>query len=316
MSMIRTRSGRGFTSVEALAITAVAAAGVACAAAMSQGPPARSSADGGGLLMSLSRARASARQLKDSVMIRGIVQGCIIHAQNNAGSYPLPSKIDAADATVEAKGRAKDTTANILSIMVWNGNISTEMCVSAVEVNKKIQIFDKYEFTVPHTAVKPANAAWDPAFSCDFLHPPGYVSFALMQTSDSRLPMWKDTFAGNEAVLGNRGPAIASIGVDAEGKPTATLRVRQWSKTFLIHGPRDSWEGNIAYNDGHVSYETTYTPDGVTYAFGKADAAGKPAAKPDNIFFDEKDAADGKNIYLGIWRRAGATPKDFGGVWD
>jgi prepilin-type processing-associated H-X9-DG protein len=107
------------------------------------------------------------------------------------------------------------------------------------------------------------------------------------------------------------------VGVDADGKPTATLRVRPWSKTFLIHGPRDSWEGNIAYNDGHVNFETSYTPENVRYRpRGSAPGTSPKADKPDNIFFDEKDAADGKNVYLGIWRRAGSKPEAFGGIWD
>lgn len=305
---------RGFTITESLVIAALAGASVACAAAMSAGPP--PSAHRGGLIAALTKARASARQLKDATMVRGIVQSFVIHAQNNQGVYPLPSRIDTANKTVKAEGRAKDTTANIFSILVWNGHISTEICVSAAEVNKKIQRDDDYEFTSPKAAVTPAEAEWDPAFSCDFLHPPGNVSFAVLQTSDPRMSMWSDTFSTTEAVVGNRGPAIASVGVDAEGRPSAKLRVRQWSKTFLIHGPRKSWEGNIAYNDGHVTFETAYTPEGVTYTLPNADAAGNKVTRPDNIFFDEPDAAGGKNIYLGIWRRAGATPKDFGGVWD
>src|SRR5277367_6600276 len=46
------------------------------------------------LLPALGKARASARQLKCSTQVRGVVQSMIVWAQQNGSSYPLPSVID------------------------------------------------------------------------------------------------------------------------------------------------------------------------------------------------------------------------------
>ena len=46
------------------------------------------------LLPALGKARATARQLKDSTQVRGIQQGMVVFANNNQDNYPLPSQID------------------------------------------------------------------------------------------------------------------------------------------------------------------------------------------------------------------------------
>jgi prepilin-type N-terminal cleavage/methylation domain-containing protein len=43
------------------------------------------------LLPALGKARASARQLKDSTQVRGIHQGMVLWAQNNQDTYPSPA---------------------------------------------------------------------------------------------------------------------------------------------------------------------------------------------------------------------------------
>src|SRR5688572_21427947 len=77
--------------------------------------------------------RAGARRAKDAAQLRGIGQSFIVWAQNNQDLYPLPSKVDAANATVAQAGRAKDTTANIFSLLIFNGFLPAEMLVSPAE---------------------------------------------------------------------------------------------------------------------------------------------------------------------------------------
>lgn len=60
-------------------------------------------------------AKAKQRQIKDATQIRGIHQG--IWAQNNADKYPLPSEVDKSDMTVADRGKLKDTTSNIMSLL-------------------------------------------------------------------------------------------------------------------------------------------------------------------------------------------------------
>ena len=150
------------------------------------------------------------------------------------------------------------------------------------------------------TAANPAAALWDPAFRCDFLRQPGgNVSYAHLQPSDSRLSMWSDTFNASEAVLGNRGPAIAESSTDDAGHTSVKLR-KDKSKTFRIHGLQSSWEGNIAYNDGHVNFETRYAPESMTYS-----AATGEKTKGE----DGKEVARGDSIYMTVMRDQ-LRPKD------
>lgn len=259
--------------------------------------------------VTLGPRRGCNRQLKDSTQVRGIIQAMVIWAQNTQGKYPIPSDLDVADATVASADWGpgnKNTTGHVLSLLIFNGNISTELCVSPAEVNKQVRHFGNYEFTHPARARRPADALWDPAFrgtptgDPDSLLPAlaeGHNSYAQLVTPGARSRMWADTFATTEAVFGNRGPQYAVD--DAAISP----KVGRWtllpgrsgtgSTSLLIHGGRTTWEGNIGYNDGHVSFETTPTPEGVAYSrIGDSTLKGQP----DNLFVNELDEIDGDHL--------------------
>jgi len=355
ISKQRRNLGRGFTIVELAATTVVGVVGICCWAAMSAtgvgeagggDPPATSGQRGEGEaekagdtspLSRWSKARAEARQLKDSIHVRSIMQSMMIFAQNNKGSFPLPGLIDGANSTVAlAEGQtafSKNTTANIMSILIFNGNISPEICISPAEVNKRIKPFDTYSYGSPATAPNPAQALWDPAFSADFTKRPegGNFSYAHLQPSEKRRSKWADTFSTTEAIVSNRAPSIASVELDEQGEYVVKLRSDK-SKTFRIHGDPKTWEGNVAFNDGHVEYVTslgpkTAAPAGAgeapnvsmwpSYSATDAKEADKSKLKLDCYFYDETDdATPGTNLYLGIWTKAGDTAKEFKGIWD
>ncbi len=248
--------------------------------------------------------RHGARQLKDSTQVRGIVQAMGIFVPCNDGKYPLPSELDAADATVAGDASAKDTTGNVLSILIYQGNISTELCVSPAESNTgQVQTCNDYQFEHPAAAARPEDALWDPAFrgtpidapvGSRTASSPGNNSYAQLVNIGARRAMWTDTFSTTEAVFGNRGPVYAAE--DSAPAPTGG----RWrlpggplgvgSNTLLIHGGRTTWEGNIGFNDGHVEFLVKPTPDGVLYARGpdpdKRDT-------PDNLFINESDETGG-----------------------
>ncbi len=257
------------------------------------------------LLPALAKARASARQIKDSTQVRNCVQAMQIWAQSNRETYPTPSNIDVNNQTVTA-GTAgqpatmfpKDNTGNVLSLLIFNASISPEICYNPSEVSGNIAVDNAYQNSSPASATTPANALWDPAFrgapsqslgnaNGELQTGGGRVttrltganSYAHMvfrggvtgnSSQNGRISRWSNTFNATEAVFGNRGPTFTQ-GADA----VATYPVNGYtlsnddfgtrSQTLQIHGGRTTWEGNIGYNDGHVNFESRVDPAEVTF---------------------------------------------------
>lgn len=324
-------SGKAFTLVELAALVAAGAVAMSIAVVTLQpgsGTPAPDAAQPEdkdaprqpNLTESLLKARAQARQLRDATQIRGIVHSMVVWANNNNGTFPLPSEFDTGNDTVSLNGRAKDTTANILSILIFNGSISPELCISAAEVNPNIKVDKRYEFNHPKSAVRPANALWDPGFNADFTK--GQIannSFAHLQPSDGRLPRWADTFGELEPVVSNRSPEIEKVdrrGDEASGW-TYSVTAKRDSLTLKIHGAPDTWEGNIGFGDGRAEFVTRLAPEGRVEDKKWLPYTTRDGTKfLDTYFFDEDDDRDGSNAFLGIFVTAGKSPKDFRGIWD
>lgn len=303
-------SRRAFTMIECAALTCAAGAGLACLSAVQpeDGP---------------SPAEKATWEAKDQNHVRVTVQALTIFATATGGDYPLPSAMDPDDATVAEKGRAKDTTGNLFSILIWNGAIATETCISPAEVNESIKQREDYWFDQPPTAAKPVSAMWDPAFSADFTGETiGNVSYAHLQPSEGRLDAWNagSEHAALEPVVANRGPEIAAVtAVGEDGRPDVRL-AKEDSNTLRIHGPEASWEGMVAYNDGHAGRVDSLRPTATKTADGKPTwisyNADEGAEHLDVYFFDEKDDPEGDNFFLGIFTKAGAEPEDFQAIWD
>jgi prepilin-type N-terminal cleavage/methylation domain-containing protein/prepilin-type processing-associated H-X9-DG protein len=259
------------------------------------------------LLPALGKARQSARQLKDSTQVRGVVQSMIVWASNNQGKYPLPSALDTGNQTVSQLGDLKNTTGNILSVLIFNGNISPELTISTAESNTgAVQRADFYEYSNPTGSVSTTSALWDPKFKGTPNDPAtpasplgagvGNNSYAHTVPFGRRLAQWADTMSTTEAVFGNRGPTYAandSAAYPTSGRWTLLQGAGQFgvdSNTLLIHGGRTTWEGNIGYNDGHVNFETKPNPDGLTYT---RTGTVTPKAVTDNLFVNESDEEGG-----------------------
>ena len=271
------------------------------------------------LLPALGKARQSARQLKDSTQIRGITQSMVVWANNNGGEYPIPSRIDTGNTTVTAVGEAKNISSNVLSVLIFNGNISPEICISPAESNTgQVQKDENYEYNNPMAAANAANALWDPRFKGTALAVDNQQGTDAASVSNSsyahtvffgkRRSQWADTFSTTEAVFGNRGPAYTA---NDQGTYPTTGRwtllngvTGTGSNTLLIHGGRSTWEGNIGYNDGHVGFETKPNPDGVTYTR----TSGNPRAVTDNLFVMETDEVGASGSPLGSTSNAYLRP--------
>jgi prepilin-type N-terminal cleavage/methylation domain-containing protein len=263
------------------------------------------------LLPALGKARASARQIKDSTQVRGVHQGMVLWAQNNSDLYPLPSSVDKAGSTVGANPTAttpKDLPRHITSLMIYNGFFSPEICVSPAEVNGDIKVYDKYQYSEPQGAAAADKklALWDPAFRAlpkDDAIGPGQtindasgLSYAYQIPIGGRRSKWSNTFQATETVLGNRGPqytitnlqtgtwTLISTG-NSDTNYATPLGIN--SNTLLIHGGRTTWEGNITYNDNHVNFETRADPETLPFTFNNLSAGDK--TKFDNLFVNEND---------------------------
>jgi prepilin-type N-terminal cleavage/methylation domain-containing protein len=291
------------------------------------------------LLPALGKARASARQLKDSTQIRGVLQGLAIFAQSNGDSYPLPSVLDKANNTVAAVNpvEGKDLTRHIYSIMLFNGYVPPEMLVSPAESNGSLRAWEGYQFSEPNAAVNKTLALWDPGFRAavptsgnatgddpapapnpDLNTGRGGASYAHSPPFAGRKARWSNTFNATEPVLGNRGPEY-----DPNGSgPTMSWKLKTGatgtqSNTLLIHGSRTTWEGNIGYNDNHVDYLTKPDPDGTTFTFSQLAAGSR--TQPDNIFVNENDLnrtpdtnwGTNTNAYLGITTNVQGSPSSY-----
>lgn len=290
------RRTRGLTVVEVIAIVVVVVVLV------------------GILLPAIGRSNhhGGSRQLKDQTQVRGIAQAMALWAQNNGDQYPFPSLADKDNATVADLGAAKNTTANIFSILVFNGSIPTEICVSPAESNGKIEVYGKYELNNPSTAMNPEKALWDPSFNADFTgEKQSHLSYAHVQPFGAREKRWMNTFAPTEAQVGNRGPEIKEI---QRGRSSFTpIPVLNDSNTYLIHGGRKTWEGNIGYADAHVNFETSMIGDDPEVW---PHYEGKSGRTPDCLFFDEPDDLKGDNVFMSIFTKAGAEAKDWRAIWD
>jgi prepilin-type N-terminal cleavage/methylation domain-containing protein len=264
------------------------------------------------LLPALGKARASARQLKCSTQVRGILQGFVLWAQNNQDEYPLPDKIDRGNTTLAATtgGVSKNTTRNIYSVLIFNGFFPPEMLVSPAEANGSIRSYEGYEYTNPLQAVTTTQALWDPKYTALpntaaagdtgpgdtdrrlTTNPTnGAASYAHSLPAGRRLARWSNTFSATEAVLGNRGPIYEAQSASGSGGGFSwrlkTNEFGQRSNTLLIHGSRTTWEGNLGFNDNHVDYATRPDPESVLFNFTSASLS--PRSRPDNMFVNEND---------------------------
>lgn len=293
---------RGFAMREAVAIVCLAGVGLVVLAVISIG------------------SRHEGRQVQCESQVRGVMQSMINWASNGQSNYPLPSMLDTANRTVPEIGEAKNTTANIFSILVNFGGVGSDLLVCPDESNSRVRRDLDYHESNPPSAVQPANALWDPAFRADLRTGESNMSYAHLQPAGKRRSMWSDTYSDTEAVIGDRGPQVTAVRVTGDGSQPSQYAVdiaNAASNTFRIHGSPRTWEGNIAFNDGHVEFLQSLAPSRTENGHWPTYSIRPRGYRLDTLFFDEPDDERvSGNLFLGIFPVAGSTPQDFRDVWD
>ena len=257
---------------------------------------------------------------KDISQVRGIHQAMVVWAQNNKDQYPLPSVIDIQDATVAERGPMKDTTANILSLMVFNGAIGTEMLVSPLEVNANVVVMEEYHYSEPPKAVKKEMALWDPSLRASFGVEKGHISYAHLQPIGARKQRWANTFSATEVVLGTRGPEVK--GVVYEGLSAVPTFADPASNALRLLGDGVTWRGHLAFNDNHIDEKAVELTGGKpftseTLRYKTSGGMTTPGTeRADVIFFDDPDDSAHANTYMGVFTRAGQRIEEWKGIWD
>ncbi len=317
------------------------------------------------LLPALGKARATARQIKDGTQVRGVHQGMVLFAQNNGDSYPKPSDYDKSNTTLNPAATSRnsmDLPRHVFSILIFNNFFTPELCVSPSEVNANIGVDSKYVYSFPTTGTNP-QPLWDPYFcGVPFVGSAGDndatpnapvasgltglvarggrggTSYATQFFCGKRQAKWNNSFASGDAIVCNRGPAYdVATGSGATltwklaaANTAAGGRQGLGSNTLLIHGGKSTWEGNVAYNDNSIAFETRPDPESKVYTFSGLPANGAKSF-PDNLFANESDInrnptstnesgsmEDNGNNYMRYWTSVGgsSTALTFTLWWD
>ncbi len=217
----------------------------------------------------------------------------------------------------------KNRTGPIFSVLVYNASIVPEICISPNEPNGQIEADSDYAYsaTPENSGVNIAGlASWNPLFMStpatddavrdgwvngyDVEEPSGgnfsYAHQAL-DGGSRQGRYWRNSFRAADPVFANRGPVYSDS--DTPGGSAAHIADTPTSGTWFLAGSADSnlgevsdtlqfagssnsWAGNVAYNDNHVSLEDSQSPESVTFT-DFSTTPGQPITQLDNLFMDE-----------------------------
>lgn len=301
--MHRISRSRGFTLIELLVVIAIIALLI------------------GILLPALARARSNAKFLTCSTRVNQIHKGMVLFANDSRGVYPKPTKISptTADANTTEKG---NSSANFYSFMIFNTYYSPEVVTCPGDASSYLAVKTDYRYGTLDDQGWNTEWLWDPKFSCNIQSGPvSNASYATLAPAGSRYNAeWADSLNSNYAVVSDRGPQ--------DGKP------EKKSPTYLFHGARTTWLGNVGYNDGHVSgtnEQTGLDPNGQpgqtedqTYkAFAPIGVTYRNVTVQkdllDNLFKQQDpitNTGGGKDIWLCMWGTAAENNNSPTQYWD
>lgn len=225
------------------------------------------------------------------------------------------------------KQQQYDRTGAILSVLVYNGFITPEQLINPAEADGNIRADKDFQYQTVSQAQDPRQALWDPGFVGAFSNRDRYIpptntgsqtgpntpdnptagqvsignnSYGLQPLWGARTSSryWSNTTDANTPIIANRGPKYtepANLLTNANAQYVLSQSPPGsgvGSATLLIHGGKKTWEGNIVWNDNHVSFETTSQPTTLRIDFTQG---GTTYQVSDNLFVDEAGETNGQS---------------------
>lgn len=253
----------------------------------------------------------------DRANLRAIATALTAWSVTHDGNLPLPSTLDTRNHTVETPGTRKDTTANIMSLLVQHGLLVPETLVSPLERNPAITPISGYDYDRPDAAVDPDRALWDPSFRADFTTGTGHVSYAHLLPHAERVSVWHAEAPPGQPWLSARGPEVEAIDLVDPNRP---LPIWTNPDSYTLDKPARSggWRGPVASADTSVRFARSAAPTWLHHRFAAR-------SRPDVLFADESDDPSHQNTFLSIFVDPGPDPQPGAGpsarprpraVWD
>ncbi len=224
------------------------------------------------LLPALAKARATARQVKDATQIKQIHTAWLTWSRAFNGIFPTPGLINRAG-VIPGKGAediARNSHAALYSACIAQNYFSPQLCLSPSESSANVANASTYNFNAYNVAT---DSYWDDNFKTDLQGVCNTSYGTLLLDGGRKTKQWRESLDSKFAVVGNRGVKDGLYDAATYNK----------SKTLEIHGGRNSWEGNICFNDNHVSFEQNFSPEGTVKVGPNQDV-------DDNIFKDDPEA--------------------------
>lgn len=268
------------------------------------------------LLPALSKARAKARQVKDSTQLSQLHKGLVTYASDKDGIFLTPGLVKRHQhngAWVPGRGQEwheYNHHAALYSALVQLNYASPALLYCPSEVSANVAPKSNYNYN----AYQPLSGLyWDESFRAD-LDGECNVSYGTTLINGKRKKReWRDALSSDFCLIGTRGPGSGQ-GTERVVGAGGNAQIYEESRTLGIFGGRNEFWANHCYSDGHVQFTNQFAPEG--HAMFK-NSSGEQ--QEDDVYTHEDGDDDGEDAFLCICNQMGGDPtqlNDYTVTWD